>query len=289
MSTTVLGGLVVAGLAVAVLLLGARWLEHRLLYAPDTQRISPASIGFRDAVREVVLRTPDGEDVIAWYAAAKPGQPTLLYFHGNGAALANRSDVIARYVAKGIGIFMMTYRGYGGSTGTPSEAANVRDAIQAYAHLRGLGVPANDIVLYGESLGSGVAVQVAVSDDVANDVAGIVLDAPYTAIVDVATLHYPYLPARFFMKDRYETMSHIGKVTAPVLVVHGEADRVIPASMGRTVSEATGGPAEYKTFPGAGHNDHDQIGSFEAILDWLQRVHGARQRSHHDSGLSAAG
>ncbi len=276
MGGTVLGWLIAGAVVCVALFFGVRRLEQALLYAPDTKRSSPASVGLGDMVDEVVLRTPDGNDVIAWYAAAQPDKPTLLYFHGNGAALANRATSIARLVSNGIGVFMMTYRGYGGSTGTPSEAANVRDAKQAYAHLRGLGVAAEDIILYGESLGSGVATQVAASPDISREIAGLVLDAPYTAIVDVATLHYPYLPARLMMHDRYETMRYIVKITAPLLVLHGEADGVIPVEMGRKVAAASAGLSELKIFPGAGHTNHDEFGSFEALIDWIGRIHGTR-------------
>lgn len=289
MSGTVLAwGLICVALLV-VAFSGVRRLERALLYVPDIARIAPASVGLGSVVREVVMETPDGQSIVAWYAQAKTGQPTLIYFHGNGASLANRADIIARYANRGIGVFMMTYRGYGGSTGTPSEADNVRDAKQAYSYMRGQGVAAGDIVIFGESLGTGVAVQVAADEAIGREIAGVILDAPYTAIVDVATLHYPYLPARLLMKDRYETMKHIGKVTAPLLVVHGEADVVIPVEMGRKVAASSGGNADIRTFPGAGHTDHDQFGSFEAIIGWLSKTHGLGARSHLARDASMAG
>ena len=111
------------------------------------------------------------------WARARPGQPTLLYFHGNAGSLAFRSERIRHYQARGRGVFMMSYRGYSGSTGSPSESANVADALLAYTFLVDAGVAARDIILYGESLGTGVAVQVAAQ----KPVAGVVLDAPYTS------------------------------------------------------------------------------------------------------------
>ncbi|MGH1417246.1 MAG: alpha/beta hydrolase [Hyphomicrobiaceae bacterium] len=289
MSAAVFVWLIAGLILCAVLFLGVRRIEHVLLYAPDTQRTMPESVGLGDVVDEIVLPTPDGETVIAWYLAAKLDRPTVLYFHGNGASLANRADRIARFANAGIGVFMMTYRGYGGSSGTASEVANVQDAVQAYNHVRGLGVAASDIILYGESLGSGVATQVAAHPEIANEIGGLVLDAPYTAIVDVAALHYPYLPARLLMRDRYETMRYIGKVGVPVLVLHGEADGVIPVEMGRAVAAALPGQAELKTFPGAGHTNHDEFGSFEAMLGWLERIRSARKSHRSERSLSASG
>ena len=239
-------------------------LQRRLMYFPDPTHFDPASIGLA-GVEEIVLPTPGGQKVISWYAGAKPGSPTILYFHGNAGGLESRSERIRKYTSRGLGIFMMTYRGFGGSTGSPSERANVADAKFAYDTLVAKGVSPSSIVVYGESLGSGVATQVAAG----KKVAGLVLDAPYTSIADLAALHYPYLPARWLMTDRYETLRYIGKVQAPVLVMHGEADDIIPVEMGREVFAAANDPKEIATFPGAGHSDHYQFGSYDVIYRWL--------------------
>lgn len=251
--------------AVAVLVyFGAQSIQQRLLYFPDVRRTTPQDAGL-EGVEERDVRAPDGSSILTWWAPAQPGQPTIVYFHGNAGAFANRSERVRKYVARGYGMVMMTYRGYGGRSGRPSEAANVADARALVDAVVASGVPLSKIVLYGESLGSGVAVQVAAG----KDVAGVILDAPYTSIVDLATLHYPHLPARYLMTDRYDTLAYAAKVTAPVLVIHGEADDVIPVAMGRRVGAAVMGPARVVTFPGAGHSDHYLYGSYDAIFDWL--------------------
>jgi fermentation-respiration switch protein FrsA (DUF1100 family) len=264
------------GLLVAYLLLvvAAYYVQRRLMYFPDTTRVTPASIGLA-SVTERVLETADGERVIAWYAPARPGQPTILYFHGNGGSLEARSERVRKYVERGHGMFMMTYRGYGGSTGVPSERANVADAKLAYDTLVNEGVRGRDIIVYGESLGSGVAVQVAAE----REVGGLILDAPYTSAVDVAELAYPYLPARWLMTDRYETLRHLRGLKAPLLVVHGEKDTIIPIAMGRRVHAAAGGPAEIVTFPQAGHSDHHLYGSYDAIHAWIDELRGNGTRA----------
>ena len=167
----------------------------------------------------------------------------------------------------------MSYRGYSGSSGSPSERANVADAKLAYELLRREGVAPEDIIVYGELLGSGVAVQVAAE----KEVAGLVLDAPYTSIVDVAAVSYPYLPVRPFIFDRYETMRFLPHVTAPLLVMHGEEDRVIPVAMGKAVYAAANAPKEIVTFPHAGHSDHHLYGSYDELFRWVDAL---RAKAH---------
>ena len=127
---------------------GANRLQRLLMYVPDTEHVSPQSAGL-PSVEEITFQTPDGETIIAWWSPANPGQPTLLYFHGNAGALASRSDRLRLYQDAGFGMFMMSYRGYGGSSGGPSEQANVADGKQAYEVLRAAGVMADKIVVYG--------------------------------------------------------------------------------------------------------------------------------------------
>jgi len=137
--------------------------------------------------------------------------------------------------------------------------------------LRAVGVRPEDVVLYGESLGSGVAVQVALE----KPVAGLILDAPYTSIVELGAQVYPFLPVRLLLSDRYETVRYIGRIRAPVLVLHGERDRVVPIEMGRRVFAAAPGPKRIATFREAGHSDHHLYGSYDVVLAWLREL-GAR-------------
>jgi hypothetical protein len=162
---------------------------------------------------------------------------------------------------------MMTYRGYGGSTGSPSEAANVGDARLAYAALVREGVPPSSIVAYGESLGSGIAVQLAAE----LPVAGVILDAPYTSIVDVAAKAYPFLPVRLFLVDRYETTRYIAKIKAPLLILHGERDGVVPVAMGRELARLAPGPKKLVVFPNGHHSDLYVEGNnaIDAVRAWI--------------------
>jgi fermentation-respiration switch protein FrsA (DUF1100 family) len=270
----------------AVVALSAFLFQRRLTYFPDPQRTSPASFNLV-GVEERIIATPDGEQLVSWFAPAAAGRPTVLYFHGNAGNLANRSERVRRFLTRGWGVMFLSYRGYSGSTGTPSEGANVADAKLAYDTLRAAGVDPDDIIIYGESLGSGVAVQVAAE----KQVGGLVLDAPYTSIVDVAEVSYPYLPVRPFIFDRYETMQYLPKVTAPLLVMHGEDDRVIPVEMGKAVYAAANAPKEIVTFPRAGHSDHHLYGSYEELFRWVDalraKAHAREAGRRHDGPLPA--
>jgi hypothetical protein len=251
-----------------LLLAAAAYLgQRRLMYFPHGGRVAPANVGLQ-GVAEREIATPDGARLVAWQAKAAPGQPTLLYFHGNAGSLALRAERLARYRARGRGMVMVSYRGYSGSTGSPSEAANVADALLAYDLLVREGVRPEDIILYGESLGTGVAVQVAA----ARAVRGMIMEAPFTSALDIARARYPFLPAGLLMLDRYETLRHLETVRAPVLVIHGERDGVIPLAHGRRVHAAVRGPSEIVTFPEAGHSDHHRHGSTEAVNAWIDRL-----------------
>jgi fermentation-respiration switch protein FrsA (DUF1100 family) len=241
--------------------------QRRLMYFPDTARTLPAEVGLAGVVEERVLETPDGVRVIAWYGKARPGQPTLLYFHGNGGSLSIRAPRIARFMDEGWGVYMMTYRGYGGSTGSPSEAANVADARLAYQALVGEGVPPKSIIAYGESLGSGIAVQLAAQVPVG----GVILDAPYTSIVNVAARTYPFLPVRLFLIDRYETTRYIARLKVPLLILHGQLDGVVPVAMGRELARLAPEPKTLVVFPNGHHSDLyiDGNDAIDAVRAWI--------------------
>jgi len=244
--------------------------QRRFIYFPEPSRTLPQAAGLPD-VAERILTTPDGEKLIAWYGKAQPGQPTLLYFHGNGGALEYRSASIRRYLNRGRGIFMLSYRGYSGSTGSPSEVANVADAKLAYDALLNEGVSPRDIILYGESLGTGVAAQVATD----KKVSGVILDSPFTSMVDLAEQFYPWLPVSLLLKDRYESLRYIRDVHTPIFVVHGEADDVVPVGMGRRLFAAANEPKEIVTLPGVGHAVHDET-TFAIINGWIDKLRAAQ-------------
>jgi pimeloyl-ACP methyl ester carboxylesterase len=255
--------------AYALLLVTAYLAQRKLMYFPDTARVQPAQVGLAN-VFERVLKTPDGERIIAWYGKATPGQPTLLYFHGNGGSLAIRAPRIARFMEQGWGVYMMTYRGYGGGSGQPTEVDNVADARLAYGDLLLEGVPPASIIAYGESLGSNIAVRIGIE----RKVAGVILDAPYTSIVDVAARAYPFVPVRAFLTDRYETSKYIANLKVPLLILHGEHDQVVPVAMGRELARLANVPKRLVTFPNGGHSNLYIEGNnaIEPVRQWISEL-----------------
>jgi uncharacterized protein len=259
--------LLLSVLAYFVIAAGMYVFQRDLMYFPDPERTPPDKVGLVN-VAERLMTTPDGETIVAWYGKAQPGQPTILYFHGNGGALEIRSERIAKYLNRGRGMFIMAYRGYSGSTGWPSETANVADAKLAYDTLVADGVRPENIIIYGESLGTSVATQIATE----KKARGLILDSPFTSMAERAAQLYWWLPVSTLVKDRYMSRNFIRDVHMPVFVLHGEADEVVPVSMGREMFALANEPKEIVTLPGAGHNDHYMFGSFEAINAWIDRL-----------------
>jgi hypothetical protein len=157
----------------------------------------------------------------------------------------------------GLGLFAATYRGYEGNPGRPDEAGLYADARAVLDWLAGRGVAAERIIVYGESLGSGIAVQMAIE----RSVRAVILEAPYVNMPELAAYHYPWTPARLVVCDRFASLSKIGRITVPLLILHGSADRVVPISHARRLRAATGGRAQLVEIPGAGHVDLFECGA----------------------------
>ena len=256
-----IGGIAVvayAGIALALALA-----QRSLLYFPDPTRVDPAGLGLRIAER--VLDAPDGTRLVTWQAAAAPGQPTLFYFHGNGGNLANRAARFAALQARGIGLVALSWRGYGGSTGTPSEDALLADALHVYDALRAAGMPAQSIVPFGESLGTAVAVYVAAH----REVGAVVLQSPFTTMTEVAQWHYPLLPVSLALRDTYRASDWIGRVQAPLFVIHGRRDTIVPFTFGARLFELATAPKRLVAVDNGGHNDLDREGLVDAVAQFL--------------------
>jgi uncharacterized protein len=223
--------------------------QRTIQYFPERFRTAPAAAGLPEA-EEVTLDTPDGERVIVWHVPPRGDKPVFLYLHGNGASLRWRADRFRELTADGSGLVALSYRGYGGSSGAPTEAGLIDDGLAAYAFAAAR-YPAERIVLWGESLGSGVAVALAAEKPVAR----VVLQSPFTSAADIAARRYWFVPVRLLMKDQYRSDLRIGKVTAPVLVLHGDRDDIVPIALGERLYELINAPKRLVRFPGGGHND----------------------------------
>ena len=253
--------LVTFGLIYAAALSGMYVFQRDLQYFPTRRDPAPEAVGLADVTR-IPLATPDGETLVLWYADAEAGRPTVLFLHGNAGEIADRADRFAFYQSRGYGVAFLSYRGYGGSTGSPTESGLLIDAKAAYDFLRTEGIPAARIILVGESLGTGPAVITAAR----NPVAAVVLEAPYSAAVDIARRAYPWAPVGILMKDQFRSRDHIAAINAPLLILHGDADRVIPQGFGRRLFDAARDP---KTFISLGPVGHEALFSPDT---WAQEA-----------------
>lgn len=258
-------------------LVGALYvIQRELIYHPSHSMPSPAQSGIPE-MRPMTITAQDGVAVVSWYRPAQGGRPTIVYFQGNGGNIADRGFKARPYLDRGFGMLLVGYRGYGENPGDPSERGLYADGRAQLAFLAREGVPPRRWVLYGESLGSGIAVQLALEQAAKSPVGAVVLEAPYTSLGDAAAAHYPYVPARALIKDRFDSIDKITGIDAPLFVVHGENDPVVPVKLGRRLFQAAREPKEGHWIKGGGHNDLYQHGVAALVVGFLDRmVNGAK-------------
>jgi len=217
-------------------------------------------------VREEMVRTADGLDLLSWYAPPATGRRVLVMFHGNAGSLDERSEKMRAYLDAGLGLFALAWRGFSGNPGRPTEEGLYRDADAALEQLAALGHRPEDLILYGESLGTAVATRTAVE----TPVAALILEAPPLSIVKMGQWRYPWLPVGRLVKDRFETDRRIGLVRCPILIVHGRNDAVVPFAMGESLAQLAAGRAEFCAIDAAAHTDLHRHGAAERVIGFLQ-------------------
>ena len=255
-----LAGVVLALYVPALALVAAN--QRKLLYLPSGEDVAPASVGL-PAFSARHIRTSDGESLLAWYAPPAPGRPLILYFHGNAGPLADRNLRFQRLTATGDGLLAIAWRGYPGSTGSPSEEGLHTDAETAWRQAQALGFDGGQIVVMGESLGTGPAVALASS----HPVAALVLDSPYSSTVDVAAARYWMFPVRLLMQDQFRSDLLIANVRAPVLMVHGALDSIIPIRFGEKLFALANEPKQFLRLEA---EDHLALGkAIPQVLEWI--------------------
>ncbi|WP_170770008.1 alpha/beta hydrolase [Ruegeria lacuscaerulensis] len=237
--------------------------QQSLLFKPGETLSAPATVGLAD-VEVLSLPMADGTQLAVWTAPpATEGAPTVLFFHGQSGSLGDRADRMREILNSGFGLFAPSYRGFPGSEGTPSEPALIGDGIQMYDRLAAAG---HSVVLHGQSLGTGVAAAVAAQRP---DARLLVLEAPFTATVDVAAERYPFLPVSALMKDQFATRDLIDQVSVPTLIFHGTADTTIPVHHGQSLAEMAGDNAQLFIIPDGMHNDLWSHGLWDQVQQAL--------------------
>lgn len=252
--------------AVTVLYLGLvalLWSQQTRLIYPAPREVASLTRGYD----EVALATDDGLTLRAFYYQAAEGQPTLVYFHGNGGSLTGASYETVGMAAAGLGTLLVEYRGYGGNPGEPSEEGFYRDGRAAMAWLAARGVEPAGIVIIGNSIGSGPAVQMAVEFEPR----ALVLTSPFTSLPDAGATRMWFLPVRQMMRDRFDNLSKVDRLEIPLLVLHGSDDMTIPAAHGRALAEAAP-RGELQLFDGEGHGLSFTPEAQQAIVEWIEAL-----------------
>jgi len=263
----VLTFLVLAAGGYAVLVTALYLGQRALLYRPDGTVPDLRAHGVADMT---VVRIPVGngvESLAWWHPPRESGWPVVVYFHGNAGHIGERAYKARRMIDAGFGVLLAGYRYNAGAGGVPSEAALLADGWTAIQYVLDQGYAMDQVVLYGESLGSGIAVALAAD----HGVGGLVLETPYSSIAEVAQAHYWYTPAKWLMRDRYDSMARIGRVRAPILLFHGDADTTVPIRFARRLHDAAPEPKEAHFLPGGGHTDLYDLGAGDLVIDYLER------------------
>lgn len=260
-------GLGIAAGAYAAALGAAYAGQRHLMYFPHGGRPEPDR-AIWPGVEVARYDTEDGLTLEAWHQPPRRADlPTIVYFHGNAGHLGMRAPRLGPYIAHGLGVLLTSWRGFSGNPGQPKEAGLYADGRAALRFLEGRGIGIERTVLYGESLGTGVAVELAST----RRPAAVVLEAPYTSIPDIAAWRVPIAPVAPLIVDRYDSLSKIARVTAPLLLVHGEGDHTIPVRFGRRLLDEANEPKEGVFLANAGHTDLYDHGMAGLVLDFLAR------------------
>ncbi len=263
----------------AILLLpGCGWLNRKLMYVP--YRELPADpgrlgLGFED----VAVRAADGPIIHGWYVPLASTSPVILFCHGNGGDIATRLDKLRRLRAAGASVLLFDYRGYGRSTGVPTEQGTYADAEAMYAWLVDVKkVPPERIVFQGESLGAGVATELAVR----HKAAGLIFESGFTSALDMGRRLFPHLPVKLLLVYRYDNASKIGRVDAPILVLHSPQDDIVPFEMGRAVFAAAREPKRFVELTGDHNRGYALAGRvyIDAVAAFLKETEHDRVVAH---------
>ncbi len=245
-----------------LLCVGLYFVQRSMIYFPDRSRPAPI-----DGVEIVDVTAQDGQKIQSWYfAPTDPQKPTIIYFHGNAGNYAQRIYKAIHYIEKGYGVLLAEYRGYGGNDGDISEVGLYLDArAQINWLLKEKSLSETDIVIYGESIGSGIAVEMATE----YKAHALILETPFSSLYDIASSRYFFLPVKYLLKDKYMNIEKIRSINMPLLIMHGRADNVIPFAFAEKLYKHANQPKKLIVFPDANHNNLYEYRAFDHVIDFL--------------------
>ncbi len=246
--------------------------QRSLMYHTNAVLVPLAETQIPTAIERTTESEP-GLHLTSWYLPPKGNMPVIVYFHGNAGTIADRDYKVAPWHAAGYGIWLTGYRGFGSNPGKPSEQGLYNDARAVFVALKEEGVGPDRIFVYGESLGTGVATQMAMElADAGTLLRGLVLEAPFTSMPAAAQEHHPYAPAKWLVRDRYDNLSKIAKIKTSLMIVHGDQDRVLPQHHGRSLFDAAKKPKIARWLPGAGHTNLCDFGACQYAQDFFDQL-----------------
>ncbi len=244
-------------------------LQRRIVFARGGGIPDRGAAGVPE-MSEVFVTAGDGQKLLAWFQSPRVGRDTVLYLHGNAGTIEGRGFKIRPFLDSGYGVLLLEYRGYGGNGGRPSERGLVSDGLEAMATLAEWGISADRVVLYGESLGTGVATAMATALNHEGKAAkAVILEAPFTSVADLASGRYPILPSRMLIKDPFDSLSRIAEIGAPLLILHGLGDHTVPYEHSERLYRRASEPKTLALLEGAGHTDVHDHGAMDEISRFL--------------------
>lgn len=248
--------------------------QRSVVFKPLLQRMSP-TITDLTKVEIVKLKTKDGLELNSWYYLPSKNQSTvILYLHGNSGNISTRESSMANYINAGFGVFLLEYRGYGDNPGYPTEEGLYHDARAAVEFLKSQGVKPKDLVVLGESMGTGITTQLATE----YNFKGIVLQSPFTSMTDVGKGKYPYIPVDLLLRDRFESVKKIDKIHSPILFIHGDHDELIPISHMEKLYKKSKSIIKYKKiYKNYGHSDLPQYSN--VVINFINNIKSGKNNS----------
>ena len=236
--------------------------QRNLLYHPSDNGYQEDEINFD--YKEIYIQNKEGIKLKAWlHEKDLINKKTIIFFHGNAGNLRNRNYKLNELSKFDVNFLIIAYRGFSGNQGKPSEQGLYEDARSALDFLKIKGVKEKNLILYGESLGTAVAIETAQN----KDLAGIILESPFTSMVELAQKYYPFLPVKFLLKDKYETIKKLPKINSPLLVLHGRLDDIVPFAMGKKIFNKANEP-KFKYFI---DNDDHMVRYDQKLLDVIKK------------------